>query len=562
VAARFLAIVAAVLVLAGCGGPRPPEIIPPLKQPGLARPGDPGQPAPPPPPLPEWFASEDLIVAFAKSGDTAESLAKQYLEKSDKAWMIEDFREDLGEARSFASGQEVVIPRRDWNPPGVYPNGYQLVPILVYHDIRAQRHRLLRIAASTFAEQMDYLKSEGYRTIGLEDFLAHLLGKRQLPKKSVMLTFDDGYKGFLQYAHPLLKKLGFRAVLFIQSDQIAPRPNPSFLSWSDLRELVEDGVVEVQAHSKTHSDLRRTPRESESTYAQRMQAELANPLELLRKQLPRPGNHSEALAYPYGAWDEHLLRYVKQHGYVAGFTVRREANAAFVPLLTINRSQVYSAWTLDEFKENLNTFQQEPILPETAPVQAGPPRPSPSAALSRGHLVARYNDRAGELESRGWLRQALEASKIALTIDPDDPKAQHRRDQLQDRIERETATLMQQGRGLAPSSPLEARRHFLAVLALNPASQGAFEALRNVPPPLLDPPPKKPATPPRFITYTVSPNDTCDSLAALYYCGDPSRCANIEQFNGLRPGAPLPVGRSIKLPEIPGVPGPSLRPDC
>jgi hypothetical protein len=108
--------------------------------------------------------------------------------------------------RSFAPGVEVVIPRLEWNPSGVYPSGYQLVPVLVYHNIGAQRKGRLLIAASTFEEQMRYLKAEGYRAVRLEDFLAHLLQKRQLPKKSVMVTFDDGYKGFLQYAHPLLKE--------------------------------------------------------------------------------------------------------------------------------------------------------------------------------------------------------------------------------------------------------------------------------------------------------------------------------------------------------------------
>ncbi len=70
---------------------------------------------------------------------------------------------------------------------------------------------------------------------------------------------------------------GFPAVLFIQSDQIAQRPNASALSWPELRELVKDNV-EVQSHSKTQGDLRRASGESESAYARRMQAELGSPL--------------------------------------------------------------------------------------------------------------------------------------------------------------------------------------------------------------------------------------------------------------------------------------------
>ena len=353
------------------------------------------------------------------------------------------------------------------------------MPVLVYHNIGPQRKGRLLIAASTFEEQMRHLKAEGYRAIRLEDFLAHLLQKRQLPKKSVMVTFDDGHKGFLQYAHPLLKELGFPAVLFIQSDQIAQRPNASVLSWPELRELMKDNV-EVQPHSKTHGDLRRASGESDSAYARRMQAELGSPLALFRAQLPQPGKSAEAIAYPYGEWDEDLLRSVKQYGYGAGFTVRREANAAFVPLLKVNRSQVFSDWTLEQFKKNLNIFQQEPILPETAPVKEAPQRRSSSGALSiRQQWAARHDAKSEELESRGLLREALDESKIALTIDPADTTAQERRKRLENRIESEVATRVQQGLGLARSSPLEARRHFLAALALNPRSQAAFEPLRT-----------------------------------------------------------------------------------
>ncbi len=100
---------------------------------------------------------------------------------------------------------------------------------------------------------------------------------------------------------------------------------------------------------------------------------------------------------------------------------------------------------------------------------------------------------------------------------------------------------MQQGLRLARSSPVEAKRHFLAALALNPRSQAAFELLRNE------------AAPVKSITHTVRSNESTGSLADLYY-GDRSRSEIIEQTNGLQPGAALTVGRLIKIPEIPGVP--------
>ncbi|HVC65355.1 MAG TPA: hypothetical protein VNF52_07725, partial [Candidatus Dormibacteraeota bacterium] len=70
-----------------------------------------------PPPRPAAYQSEDFIVTFAQPGDTPEALAERYLGGADKGWMIEDYTG----LRAFAPGQEVVIPRRPWNPAGVTP---------------------------------------------------------------------------------------------------------------------------------------------------------------------------------------------------------------------------------------------------------------------------------------------------------------------------------------------------------------------------------------------------------------------------------------------------------
>jgi hypothetical protein len=89
-----------------------------------------------------------------------------------------------------------------------------------------------------------------------------------------------------------------------------------------------------------------------------MQAELAQPLTLFQRHL---GRTSQILAYPYGAQDDDVLKRVKEYGYIAAFTVRRQGAQSFVPLLTIHRSQIYSDMTLEEFAKNLNVFNEEPI---------------------------------------------------------------------------------------------------------------------------------------------------------------------------------------------------------
>jgi len=538
--ACLLGLAAAMLVLAACASDSRPKPSPDTGAP-------PPLPAPAPVVLPETFESADFIVTVAKPGDSPDTLAARYLGSSAKAWMIEEY----GGAPSFVPGNEVVIPRRGWNPPGVHPAGYQLIPVLVYHNIGPQRKGRLLIAASTFEEQMRYLKAEGYRAVRLEDFLAYLMQKRQLPKKSVLITFDDGHKSFLQYARPLLKELGFPVVLFIQSDQIVSRPNANWLSWAELGELVKDNV-EVQTHSKTHNDLRRASGEPEQAYTRRMQVELGTPLAMFRAHLPQLANGPETIAYPYGEWDENLLRYVKQYGYMAGFTVQGEANPAFVPLLKVKRSQVLADWTLTEFKRTLTTFQQEPILPKAVPATTGFQPPSTGDAASiRQQWAAHHRERSEALESQGFLGQALDESKIALTIDPNNATVQEQRKRLESRIENEVATQVQLGAKLAGPSPSDARRRFLAALALNPVSQAAFDGARETTTALEAQ--RTASSTRKVITHTVRSGETVGSIANLYY-GERSLDKVIEKENGLKPGASLSVGRRLRIPEVPGYP--------
>ena len=299
----------------------------------------------------QTYESQDFLVVVPTAPETSETLAARYLGDAGRAWMIEDY---TGQS-AFAAGRPVVIPRRPWNPAGVTASGYQLVPILVYHNLdRQPKGRLVQSAAS-FEQQMRYLKAQGFRTVTLAEFLEFTRLDRQLPRRSVVLTFDDGYRSFKQFAYPVLKELGLTATLFVYTDYVGAGRNA--LTWQELKELQSQGF-DVQAHSKTHGDLRRAPGETQAQFDRRMQAELSLPRDQFKRQL---GQAPNTLAYPYGRWDADVLRQVKAAGYMAAFTVRRQANAAFVPPLTIHRSQIYADMSLEEFAKNLSVFQAEDL---------------------------------------------------------------------------------------------------------------------------------------------------------------------------------------------------------
>ena len=333
---RLLALVAALVLLPACAAVAP-------------APGRPTAPTTMAAAAPETFESDDFVVTFARPGDTTESLAARFLGDPAKAWIIEDYN---GTAR-LTPGREIVIPKQSWNPAGVEPQGYQLVPVLVYHNFAPETKGRLVIAARAFEDQMRYLKARGYRVVTLSDLYEFFAGKRQLPRNALALTFDDGYKSFHRYAYPVLKELGFPATLFVYTDYVGA--GRQALGWPDLERLAREGF-DVQAHSKTHGDLRRRREESADDYARRMQLELGEPQALFERHL---GRRARLLAYPYGYYDDELVQKVREFGYGAGFTVRREGNPAFVAPFGAHRSQIYSDMTLEEFTKALNVFSPE-----------------------------------------------------------------------------------------------------------------------------------------------------------------------------------------------------------
>jgi tetratricopeptide (TPR) repeat protein len=164
------------------------------------------------------------------------------------------------------------------------------------------------------------------------------------------------------------------------------------------------------------------------------------------------------------------------------------------------------------------------------------------AAPARDPLAARHRQQAEALERDGQLRRAAEEWKIALAIAPGDARTRESLRALQARIDQAVAERLDEGRKtLARGVQVEARRKFLAALALDPFNRPAFDALQSD------------TREVEFLTHTVRAGDTLTALAQRYY-GDRSRGEVIWETNQLPPNPRLAPGTTLKIPEIPGVP--------
>lgn len=154
------------------------------------------------------------------------------------------------------------------------------VPVVMYHSVRERRsqtweYRHLTLEMPFFERQLQYFRRHGYSVVRLEDVVAFKRGDIDLPRRSVCLTFDDGYLDNWVYAFPLLAKHGYPSTLFVATDFVDRRPMlrprrgdgrrdgelheayevDGFMSWEELREVEAGGLVDVQSHTVTHTFL-------------------------------------------------------------------------------------------------------------------------------------------------------------------------------------------------------------------------------------------------------------------------------------------------------------------
>lgn len=137
----------------------------------------------------------------------------------------------------------------------VLPRHY-LVPILMYHSIGEDipdKDNLLSISVSSFEKEMKFLKDRKFNVISLEDLADYIDSGLRLPRNSVVVTFDDGYKDNFILAFPLLKKYNIPATIFICPLLISQEPD--YLTWTQVKKLASSPLIDIGSHGLSHAYL-------------------------------------------------------------------------------------------------------------------------------------------------------------------------------------------------------------------------------------------------------------------------------------------------------------------
>jgi len=163
------------------------------------------------------------------------------------------------------------------------------------------------ISYEEFEREIEEIKGRGLKTLTASEYVA-MLKNGKVEKGSILLTFDDGYESVYTVVFPLLKKYGIKATVFIVPKYIGGKGH---LTWKQVKEMADSGLVEIGSHSLTHAKL-----------SQLSEEEVRKEVSESKRRIERAGAKVNVFAWPYGEkWDkERADEMLKEFGYTGAFT--------------------------------------------------------------------------------------------------------------------------------------------------------------------------------------------------------------------------------------------------
>lgn len=306
-----------------------------------------------------------ILVAAVAMTHAADSLsAKGALRQFD----VRSVRSVLARSINISHAAHAPAPAAETPQPEV-PLGRSNVhvPILMYHYIRVnpdprdQMGYNLSVTPADFTSQMDWLAANGYHPVDFDDLRAYFDGRRPLPAKPVVITFDDGYRDLYTTAYPILRAHGFRGVAYIVTGFLGA---PNNVTADQVREMDANGI-EIGSHTVSHVDL---PRTNDAELDRQLRDARASLEAIVRHRVPD-------FCYPAGRYDGRVVNAVKAAGYDTATTTAPGTDHNPADRWTWTRVRVSGGEPLDKFVREL--ADPDPTVM---------PSPRPDAAPRLSHL--------------------------------------------------------------------------------------------------------------------------------------------------------------------------------
>jgi len=189
------------------------------------------------------------------------------------------------------------------------------IPVLMFHDIVAERGKgtlWYDCTIEEFEAILTAIDIEGFTVISSQDLFEHLTTGKEVPEKSIVLTFDDNYQSFYDYAWPLLQQYNYPSTMFVHTGFVGSQQGRPKMTWETLKELTQSKLFTVGGHTINHYlDLKDRDISVQTS-------ELADSKKELESQL---GLTVDFLAYPNGSNGEDTQLITRQSGYKMAYTI-------------------------------------------------------------------------------------------------------------------------------------------------------------------------------------------------------------------------------------------------
>lgn len=205
------------------------------------------------------------------------------------------------------------------------------IPIFLYHhliegNIEDVKIDYMETTKNQFEKQVTGFQKLGYHFITYDDLIQYAHGEKKLPQKVALLTFDDGAEDNYTILFPIIKRLNVPVTLNIIDDMVG---KPTYLTWNQIREMQESGLVTIACHSKDHQKLNE----------QDLTTFLANTDIAFQHMEEQIGKQSyQIFTYPCGLYRDDEIEALKEKQVIQNLTDNKINNSKDLDLSKLHRS--------------------------------------------------------------------------------------------------------------------------------------------------------------------------------------------------------------------------------
>jgi peptidoglycan/xylan/chitin deacetylase (PgdA/CDA1 family) len=231
------------------------------------------------------------------------------------------------------------LPQSQFSLQQIKENQKVKIPVLMYHCVAEKKKNSLFVPPSLFEKQISSLAKEGFSFLSATDLYDAWEKGYPLPKRPVVITFDDGYEDNYQNAFPILEKFGAKATIFVVTGQVGKK---GYLNWKQIKEMDRNGI-DIESHTVHHPDLRKST-------AHQLKKELQLSKQVLESELRRP---VIIFSYPYGKYNAEVIQETKKTGYRMAFSTKPGFSSHAHGVFALHRVRVSPDQPLPSFISKL-----------------------------------------------------------------------------------------------------------------------------------------------------------------------------------------------------------------